>query len=351
LRRQQAQRRAAGDPLALGIGVCCYVEVTAGGRLTEYASVLAHDDGTFTLKVGTSSHGQGHETVFCGLVAERLGVASEAVSFVQADTAAVPRGEGTGGSRSGQVGGSAVGAACDVLLDRARDLAAQLLEADAADIVVTGHGGLSVQGVPASSVSWAELATVARTGADSGGTPAELWAEVDFEQAGATYPFGAHIAVVEVDVETGATRLLRHVAVDDCGVLLNPLIVEGQQHGGIAAGAAQALFEEIVYDADGQPRTTTLAEYAMPSAAELPTFEVHHTVTPSPRNPLGVKGIGEAGTIGATPAVQNAVIDALAHLGVRHIDMPLTPVRVWDAIERARRGDPAPPVRWPSPPA
>jgi carbon-monoxide dehydrogenase large subunit len=350
LRREQARRRAEGTTHALGIGVCCYVEITAGGRLTEYASLQAHEDGKFTLKVGTSSHGQGHETVFCALVAERLGVTLEAVSFVQADTAVVPRGDGTGGSRSGQVGGSAVGAACDVLLDRARDLAARVLEADVADIVVTGRGGLAVQGVPASSVSWAELATYARTADGTGGTAAELWAEVDFKQDGATYPFGAHIAVVEVDTETGATRLLRHVAVDDCGVLLNPVIVEGQQHGGIAAGVAQALFEEILYDDDGQPRTTTLADYAMPSAADLPPFEVHHTVTPTPRNPLGVKGIGEAGTIGATPAVQNAVVDALAHLGVRHIDMPLTPTRVWHALERARRQEPSAPVRWPAPP-
>ena len=166
--------------------------------------------------------------------------------------------------------------------------------------------------------------------------------EFDFHQDGATFPFGAHIAVVEVDTETGKVRLVRHVAVDDCGTVLNPLLVEGQQHGGIAAGVGQALFEEVVYDSDGNPITSNLAEYAMPSAAELPSFEVHSTETPTPLNPLGAKGIGEAATIGSTPAVQNAVIDALAHLGVRHIDLPCTSERVWRTIEAARRTERSP---------
>ena len=170
----------------------------------------------------------------------------------------------------------------------------------------------------------------------------------DFTQAGATYPFGAHVAVVEVDTETGLVRPLRHVAVDDCGQILNPLIVTGQQHGGIAQGMAQALWEHFVYDGEGNPLTSTLADYAMPSAAELPSFEASNTETPSPLNPLGAKGIGESGTIGSTPAVQNAVVDALSHLGIRHIDMPCTPERVWRAIRDAESGSLEPPWRPPA---
>ena len=160
--------------------------------------------------------------------------------------------------------------------------------------------------------------------------------ELDFDGTDSTYPFGSHLAVVEVDIETGAVKLVRHVAVDDCGRILNPLLVAGQQHGGIAQGAAQALFEEVVYDDDGNPITSNLADYAIPSAAELPSFEVSNTQTDSPRNPLGAKGIGESGTIGSTPAIQNAVIDAVSHLGVKHIDMPCTPQRVWHAIQHAK---------------
>ncbi|MGH9003043.1 MAG: xanthine dehydrogenase family protein molybdopterin-binding subunit, partial [Acidimicrobiia bacterium] len=193
------------------------------------------------------------------------------------------------------------------------------------------------------SLGWAELA---RAAAERDST---LAAEFDFTQAGSTFPFGAHVAVVEVDTETGAVRALRHVAVDDCGRVLNPLIVAGQQHGGIAQGLAQALWEQVVYDAGGTPLTTTLLDYAMPGAAELPSFEVASTETPTPLNPLGAKGIGEAGSVGSTPAVQNAVVDALAPLGVRHLDMPCTPERIWRAIRAAAGG--AGPSPWREPPA
>lgn len=342
LRAEQAERRRRGDRVQLGIGVAVYVEVTAGGGSTEYASVEVHPDGTATVMAGTSAHGQGHATSFSMIVADRLGIPLESIRYVQSDTAVVPRGGGTGGSRSLQIGGSAVGQAAQTVLDQARHLAAGLLEADPEDIVVGEDGRVGVAGVPARGLSWAELAQAA----DDGGQV--LGAALDFEQAGATFPFGAHVSVVEVDTDTGFVRPLRHVAVDDCGRILNPLIVTGQQHGGIAQGMAQALWEHFIYDEEGNPRTTTLAEYAMPSAAEMPFFETANTETPSPLNPLGAKGIGESGTIGSTPSVQNAVVDALSPLGVRHVDMPCTPERVWLALAAAAAGRADP---WREPPA
>jgi carbon-monoxide dehydrogenase large subunit len=343
LRREQARRIERGDTRLLGIGVASYVEVTAGGMSSEYGALEIHDDGTATVSVGTSGHGQGHATSFAMIVADKLGIPVESVTLVQSDTALVPRGSGTGGSRSLQIGGSAVAAATDAVLVKAKDLAASLLEAAVDDIVVL-DGKLGVAGVPSTAIGWGELAVAARH--QDGQT---LGAALDFTQTGATFPFGSHLAVVEVDIETGKVRLVRHVAVDDCGRVLNPMIVAGQQHGGIAQGVAQALWEQVVYDDDGNLLTSTLAEYAMPSAAELPSFETSNTETPTPLNPLGAKGIGESGTIGSMPAVQNAVVDAVSHLGVRHIDMPCTPERVWQAITDAAAGDAAP--IWREPPA
>jgi carbon-monoxide dehydrogenase large subunit len=201
--------------------------------------------------------------------------------------------------------------------------------------VPLGDGRLGVRGAPASGLAWGELARLA---ARRGEAP--LRADHD-AFAEASYPFGAHVAVAEVDLDTGEARLVRHVAVDDCGIQVNPLLVQGQVHGGIAQGAAQALYEEIVHDADGVPLTASLLDYAVPTANELPAFETGHTTTPSPLNPLGAKGVGESGTIGSTPAVQSAVLDALAHLGIRHLDMPLTPERVWRAVREAEAGGPA----------
>jgi carbon-monoxide dehydrogenase large subunit len=341
---EQAARRQRGDSKLLGIGVASYVEITAGGSGGEYGSVEVHDDGTATIRVGTSAHGQGHATAFAMIVADRLGIPMEDVRFVQSDTAVVPRGGGTGGSRSLQLGGTAIAQAAEAVLERAKDIAGRLLEADPADVVVTDDGRLGVAGVPARSFTWAEIATAAVA---DGGDP--LAVGLDSSQDGATFPFGAHVAVVEVDSETGHVEVLRHVAVDDCGRILNPLLVTGQQHGGIAQGIAQALWEQVVYDEDGNPLTSNLADYAMPSAAELPSFEAGNTQTPTPLNPLGAKGIGESGTIGSTPSVQNAVVDAVSHLGVRHIDLPCTAERVWRAIEDARAGT-LPPV-WREPPA
>jgi aerobic carbon-monoxide dehydrogenase large subunit len=337
LRRDQAQRRERGDVKQLGIGTSVYTEVTAGGLFQEFGSVEVHNDGTVTATVGTSPHGQGLETAFKMIVAELLGVPMDAVNVVQSDTALVPRGMGTMGSRSLQIGGTAIYKTSELVVDKAKRLAAHLLEADVADIVVHEGEGVGAAGAPATALSWAELAMAA---GDPARRPADfeegLRAELDFNQGEATYPFGAHIAVVEVDTETGRVELLRHVAVDDCGRVLNPLLVAGQQHGGIAQGAAQALYEFVQFDDDGNPQTANLMDYAMPSAAELPSFEASNTETPTPLNPLGAKGIGESGTIGSTPAVQNAVVDALSIYGIRHLDMPLTSERVWRAIREAR---------------
>ncbi len=331
LRAEQRARRDRGDRMALGIGVSVYVEVTGAGPVPEFGSVEVHADGTVTAQTGTSPHGQGHETAFAQIVSATLGVPMEQVRLVHSDTDAVPEGQGTYGSRSLQLGGSSILVAAEQVLDMARGRAANLLEANPDDVVLFEDGRFGVAGTPARALTWSELAAV-----DGGEGP--LRAEAKHPQSGQTYPFGAHVAVVEVDTETGAVNLLRMVAVDDCGRVLNPLLAEGQVHGGLAQGIAQALFEEFAYDADGTPLTATLADYLVPSAAELPSYETAHTETPTYLNPLGAKGIGESGTIGSTPAVQNAVVDAVAHLGVRHIDMPCTPERVWRAIQAARRG-------------
>jgi carbon-monoxide dehydrogenase large subunit len=341
LRRDQTERRERGDRTLLGIGLCCYVEVTGGGG--EFAEVEVHDDGMITVKAGTSAHGQGHATAFSQIAADQFGVPIEQIRYVQSDTAVVARGGGTGGSRSVQLGGTAVLQTSKLVVERAKQLAADMLETAPEDIVVTGVGGLGVAGVPSKVVEWAD---VARTASDRG---EPLMVQHDTAQAGSTFPFGAHIAVVEVDTETGRVVPVKHVAVDDCGVIVNPLLVDGQVHGGLASGIGQALWEQFLYDADGNPITSTLAEYAIPSAAELPSFTTAHTETPSPTNELGAKGIGESATVGSTPAVQNAVVDALSHLGVHHIDMPCTPERVWRAIADARSGTLAEP--WREPPA
>jgi aerobic carbon-monoxide dehydrogenase large subunit len=342
LREEQAARREAGDPVQLGIGVSVYVEIT-GGAGDEFGSVTVHPDGSATISAGTSAHGQGHATAFAMVASDRLGIPVEKIRFVQSDTATVPRGGGTGGSRSLQMAGNAVGAAADDVLEQGRRRAAAMLEASVDDVQLTDDGEFGVVGVPSATLTWAQVAS----GAEADGE--QIFAGLDFHQDGATFPFGAHVAVVEVDTDTGQVTPRRHVAVDDCGRVLNPLLVEGQQHGGLAQGIAQALYEEVVYDPDGQPLTGTLADYRMPSAADLMMFETANTETPTPLNPLGAKGIGESATVGSTPAVQNAVVDALSALGVRHVDLPCTPERVWRAVQDARAGQQADP--WREPPA
>jgi len=334
LLEEQKQRRASDASKQIGIGVSAYVEVTApAGLHIEYGAVEINDDGSVTAKVGTSAHGQGHVTAFSMIISEMLGIEMDKITILQSDSDQIPRGQGTMGSRSLQTAGSAIHVASETVLEKAKQLAAHLLEASTEDITV-GGGGLHVAGVPANALSWAELVSAVNDDSQRPETmDSGLAHELDFDGTDATFPFGAHIAVVEVDTETGGVELIRHIAVDDCGRILNPLLVTGQQHGGIAQGAAQALYEGIFYDSDGNPLTGNLMDYAIPSAAELPYFETFNTETPSPRNPLGAKGIGESGTIGSTPAIQNAVVDAVSHLGVKHIDMPLTAERVWSAIQ------------------
>jgi carbon-monoxide dehydrogenase large subunit len=328
--RAEQQRRNA-DPAAtsrMGIGISVYVEITAVGGGTEFGAVEVRPDGKAVVRAGTSSHGQGHATAYSMLVSDRLGIPIEDIEFIQSDTDLIPYGEGTSGSRSMQQGGVAVAQAAGQVADQARARAAELLEAAPEDVVLdAAEGRFHVAGTPAVSKTWAEVAA-----ASGGSAEGPLLSEVKFTAQGPTFPFGAHVAVVGVDTETGKVTLERLVACDDAGRLINPLLAEGQVHGGLAQGAAQALLEEVRYDEDGNPVTSNLADYAFISAAELPSFEIVHMETPTPLNELGAKGIGESGTIGATPAVQNAVVDALAGLGVRHVDMPATPERVWRAI-------------------
>ncbi len=327
---EQARRRAAGDQLQLGIGLSSYVEITgpggeAGGP-NENGTVEVHPDGTATVLTGTSPHGQGHQTVWAMLVSEELGIPIEKITVKWGDTDLVPKGGGTGGSRSLQLGGAAVQQASRELLDVARERAAATLEAAPGDLEYNVETStFSVKGDPDVSVPLTSLAESER-----------LFVRSVFTAPGPTFPFGTHVAVVEVDVETGKVFFRRIVTVDDAGTVMNPLLAEGQRHGGIAQGAAQAFLEEVVYDEDGNPLTATFADYPFLSATEVPSFELVDMETPTSYNPLGAKGIGEAGSIGATPAVQNAVIDAVSHLGVTHIDMPTSSQRVWRAIYAAR---------------
>ena len=331
LRAEQARRRAAGDVVQLGIGVSIYVEVTAGPTAgKEFAKVEVEADGSATVYTGSSSHGQGHHTAFASLASAELGIPMDQIRVVHGDTDLVAEGEGTMGSRSLQLGGSAVHKASVGLVEKAKQIAADALEANPDDVVLDkATGRFSIAGTPTIGRSWAELATAATVTGDP------LQVITDFQASTPTFPFGAHVAVVDVDTEIGKVVLRRHIAVDDAGRILNPLLADGQRHGGIAQGAAQALLEEVRYDEDGNPVTSNLADYAAISATELPSFELVAMETPTTANPLGAKGIGESGTIGSTPAVQSAVIDALAHLGIRHLDMPLTPERVWRAVDSA----------------
>ncbi len=336
LRREQASRRQNGPaPRQLGIGLSAYVEVTNGISEEEFGAVEITPSGEAIVRTGSLSQGQGHETTFAQIVAERLGLPIEKVTVTRGDTDVVPRGTGTYGSKSTQIGGVAAGKASEEVVKIGKRLAAAELEANPEDMMLNVEEGVfHVTGAPQPSLSWGDLASRL----DSQGRLAELAAEVDFKASQPTFPFGAHVAVVEVDTETGAVHLRRMVVVDDAGRIINPLVAEGQVHGGVVAGIAQALFEELAYDDDGNPQNANLVTYCIPAATELPAIEVVAMETPTPINPLGVKGIGESGTIGATPAVQNAVIDALSPYGVRHIDMPLNGETVWRAVREAQQG-------------
>lgn len=329
LRAERDRRRDAGDPIAMGIGVSVYVEVTAGPAPggNEFAKVEITPDGKAKVYSGALSHGQSHATTFAMIAGDQLGLPVEDVELIQGDTDLVAQGTGTFGSRSTQLGGSAVFEAAAGVVDKAREVAADLLEAAAEDVVLDTDSGLfHVAGSPSVSKGWSDVAAAAEAGS--------LVADKDFN-ANCSYPFGAHVAVVDVDTETGGVTLRRMITCDDAGTIINPIIVEGQRHGGIAQGVAQALLEEVTYDPDGNPVTSNFADYSIISMAELPSFELVAMETPTPNNPLGAKGVGESGAIGGTPAVQSAVLDALSGLGVTHIDVPITPQKIWTAIAEA----------------
>ena len=336
LRAEQRRRREGNGATVLGIGLCAYIEITNGFAEPEWGGIEITKEGGATVRTGLGPTGQGHQTALAMLVSDRLGIPFDQVTVAHGDTDLIPRGTGTYGSRSLQAGGAAIDGAAIKVLDRAKELAADELEASPADIQLDAdRGAFHVAGVPAKAVSWGQLAS----SLDDDDRLAELAMEEDFKPPSPTWPFGVHVAVVEVDTETGKVKLVRMVCVDDCGVILNPLLVDGQRHGGIAQGVAQALMEEFAYDDLGNPVTDNFVTYSPISAAELPTFELVSMETPTPVNPLGAKGIGESTTIGSTSAAHNAVIDALTPLGVREVEMPTTSQRVWLAIQEAR-GEP-----------
>jgi carbon-monoxide dehydrogenase large subunit len=328
LRREQ--KRLRKQQRYLGIGLSTYVEICAMGPGSgEYGSVSVEPNGKVTVLTGVSPHGQGQETSFAQIVADELGVELDEITVLHGDTAVVESGVGTFGSRATAVGGAAVLQAAERVKEKAREIAAHLFEADTEDIVFNG-GRFSVKGVPKKNLTLKQIAREAQAAKKlPKGMKLGLSAAATFEPSNFTFPFGAHVCVVEVDPESGEIAIKKYVAVDDCGKVINPLLVDGQIHGGIVQGLGQALFEEVIYDENGQLITGSLMNYALPRAENLPRLQLARTETPTPVNPLGAKGVGEAGTIGSTPAIVNAVVDALSPFGVTHIDMPLKPEKIW----------------------
>jgi carbon-monoxide dehydrogenase large subunit len=347
LRAEQEAGRKQGKHV--GIGLATYIEACgpapsavagalgAQAGLWESAHVRVHPTGKITVFTGSHAHGQGHETTFAQLAADELGLPYEDVEIVHGDTASVPFGMGTYGSRSAAVGGSAIYASIQKIKEKGKKIAAHLLEANEADLDYA-EGKFFVKGSPGRNKTFQDVALMAYLahnlpkGLEPGLEATSFWDPANF-----VFPFGAHVAVVEVDPDTGDVKLKRYVAVDDVGRVINPMIVDGMVHGGIAQGVAQALWEYASYDQGGQLVTGSMMDYALPRSDDLPTFETDRTVTPSPVNPMGIKGAGETGTIASTAAVANAVIDALAPLGITHIDLPLTPARIWAAVQTARK--------------
>jgi carbon-monoxide dehydrogenase large subunit len=347
LRRRQKELRKQGR--YLGIGLSTYVEICGVGpsaatdhvsgsvSLVESSVVRVHPTGSVTVAVGTHSHGQGHETTFAQIVADSLGVPYETVEIHHGDTNDTPFGYGTYGSRSLAVGGVSIYKSCQKVVDKARKIAAHMLEAADADVVFD-QGRFHVRGSPDRAKTMGEVAFRAHQSGLPEGMEEGLEAVTYFDPPNFTWPFGAHICVVEVDAETGAVEIQKYVAVDDCGNVINPMIVDGQIEGGVAQGIGQALFEEVVYDEQtGVLRTGTLLDYSIPGIGEIPWLDLDHTITPSPTNELGVKGVGEAGTIAASAAVINAICDALSPFGIKHVDMPASPDRLWKQIKEARK--------------
>jgi aerobic carbon-monoxide dehydrogenase large subunit len=349
LRREQAERRERGDAVQLGIGVSTFTEMCglapsrvlgslsygAGGW--EHAAIRVLPTGKVEVVTGSSAHGQGHETAFSQIVADELGVPFEDVEVLHGDTQSSPRGLDTYGSRSLAVGGIAVVKAADKVIAKAKPIAAHLMEC-AEDDVEYAAGGFRVRGTE-KAVALADVALAVFAAHDlPDGVEPNLDSEATYDPDNFSFPHGTHLCAADVDTETGHVRIRSYVCVDDIGHVINPLIVDGQVHGGLAQGIAQALYEEAEHDESGTLLSGSLAQYLVPSAADLPSFTTGRTETPATGNPLGVKGVGEAGTIASTPAVVNAVIDAVRHLGVRDIEMPCSPMRVWQAIHTAKGG-------------
>ena len=332
LRAEQERARAAGR--LVGIGLASYVEM-CGFVDDETSDVIVGPDGRVTVETGCSSHGQGHETSFAQIVADELTVPVDWVTILHGDTRIVRKGQGTYGSRSISRGGMAAVLNARRVREQARQVAAHLLEARLDDVVLEA-ARFHVRGVPDRALGWVEVARAVHAGRAPAGMEPRLAAREDFVASGLLYPFGSHLAMVELDRDTGRSHILRYVTVDDSGLIVNPLLAAGQVHGGLAQGIGQALWEWGRYDDAGQLLAGSLMDYAVPKAGDLPAFETGHTETPSPRTALGVKGIGESATIGSTPAIANAVLDALAPLGVGDLDIPLTPDTVWRAIREAR---------------
>ncbi|MCC6175946.1 MAG: molybdopterin-dependent oxidoreductase [Chloroflexi bacterium] len=330
LRVEQRAARARGD--LMGIGVATTIEVSAQGN--EYGSVEIQPDGSVIARTGSSSHGQGHETSFAQVIADQLGVPFERVTVRHGDTADMPSGGGTGGSKSMVLGGGALSRASDKVRDKAVRVAAAMLEVSPDDLAYV-RGGVEVQGAPERRL---DLGDIARAAAEGIGLPDHergLRDEDRFEAGGSAIPFAAIVAVVRIDRDTGRVRLTKMVAVDDIGTVVNPLIVDGQIAGGLTQGIAEALYERVAWDENGQPLTATLQDYAVPTAGMVPGYILDFTNTPSPHNPLGAKGVGESGTVSAPPAVTAAVLDALAPLGIHDLGMPFTSEKVWQAIQQA----------------
>jgi aerobic carbon-monoxide dehydrogenase large subunit len=350
LRAEQADRRERGDPVQLGIGISTYTEMCGiapsrvlgslnfGGGGWEYASVRMLATGKVEAVIGTSPHGQGHDTTMAQIIADKLGVPWADVKVLHGDTATSHKGLDTYGSRSLAIGGVAVVNACEKVVEKAKRAAAHLMEASEQDIEFA-NGSFSVRGVAESALPIQDVAFAVNLAHNlPDGMEPSLDSDATFDPENFSYPHGTHLCAVDVDTETGFVKIRKYVAVDDVGKVINPLIVDGQVHGGLAQGIAQALYEEGVYDAEGNLTTTTLADYLVPSAADLPTFHTDRTETPATTNPLGVKGVGEAGTIASTPAVVGAIVDALRPLGINDVRMPCTPERVWQAIQDAQGG-------------
>jgi carbon-monoxide dehydrogenase large subunit len=343
LKKQRDAAKAQGR--LVGLGLSMYVEVCGIGPSAtlptggwEHAQVTVERDGRITAATGASPHGQGNETTFAQMVADQLGVPFEHVTVVHGDTGVVKQGIGTFGSRSQAVGGTALHMAGGKAKAKMAKFAAAMLEAHEDDLVFE-NGTISVKGAPARGKSFAEVAAFAYIPVPlPEGLEPGVSEEAFFEPTNNTYPFGCHISMLEIDRDTGEPTLLKLVAVDDAGNLINPLIVEGQIHGGLAQGIGQAMIEEAVYNSDGQLVTGSFMDYALPRAIDFPRFELHSTVTPTPVNPLGAKGVGEAGTLGSTPSIVSAAVDALSGLGVKHIDMMLRPEKLWRIIHDRQGG-------------